>query len=411
MENLSKLYETRISLFRQEKDKIVYYLLIINKHTGAVNSLRKRYSELRDLHEKLEKKIKEYRLDIYLPIFPGRNLIQKTNNDLKKIEGRKLELQQYFNDLLKIVKLHSLDLLKEYLPTTRKLLNNKGNNTPIPMSEVENEKWLFKSRLSSNFSEDKDQDLLLVDLGDKTHQIKVTIDRYNYIDDTMYFYVSFYDNVTKEEWVYCTRYSTLKRFHETLQDKNLKQYLKKFPSRKIFGITNEDPESIEKRRKQLEEYLDYALSQEPVLENEYVKYFLEDTKNQYLQQKKKEDLKKKKMKKMQEDIIRKQANEIVEKARQQGKILDSDQLKKQLLSKISISNNNTSNSKDSDDESAPSSNGSQKSSLGEDQSNINQLVIRKKKSKGGNLNPNPKGLLKTILAIVPEEINITYVDE
>lgn len=95
---------------------------------------------------------------------------------------------------------------------------------------------------------------------EKNHQIKVTIDRYNYIDDTMYFYVSFYDNITKEEWVYKTRYSTLKRFHETLQDKKLKQYLKKFPSRKIFGITNEDPESIEKRRKQLEDYLDYALS-------------------------------------------------------------------------------------------------------------------------------------------------------
>jgi len=40
----------------------------------------------------------------------------------------------------------------------------------------------------------------------------------------------------------------------------LKVYLKKFPSRKIFGITNEDPESIEKRRKELEEYLDHALS-------------------------------------------------------------------------------------------------------------------------------------------------------
>jgi len=88
----------------------------------------------------------------------------------------------------------------------------------------------------------------------------VSIDRYNYIDDTMYFYVSFYDNHSHEEWTYRTRYSTLKRFHETLQDKNLKVYLKKFPSRKIFGITNEDPESIEKRRKELEEYLDHALS-------------------------------------------------------------------------------------------------------------------------------------------------------
>ena len=97
-------------------------MLILNRQTGAVYSLRKRYSEFRDLHDKLEKKIKEYHLDVYLPIFPGRKLISKTNNDSKKIEGRKTELQSYFNDLLKIGKLHSLDLMKEYLPTVRRVL-------------------------------------------------------------------------------------------------------------------------------------------------------------------------------------------------------------------------------------------------------------------------------------------------
>jgi hypothetical protein len=47
---------------------------------------------MRDLHDKLEKKIKEYRLDIYLPIFPSRSLINKTNNDDLKIQIRKNEL-------------------------------------------------------------------------------------------------------------------------------------------------------------------------------------------------------------------------------------------------------------------------------------------------------------------------------
>lgn len=82
----------RISLFRQENEKVVYYMLVVNRVTGAVFALRKRYSELRDLHERLERKIKEYRLDVYLPIFPGRQLIQKTNTDLRRVEGRKCEL-------------------------------------------------------------------------------------------------------------------------------------------------------------------------------------------------------------------------------------------------------------------------------------------------------------------------------
>lgn len=106
------------------------------------------------------------------------------------------------------------------------------------------------------------------------------------MDDTMFFYVSFSDNLSREEWVYRTRYSTLKRFHETLLDKNFKDALRKFPSRKIFGITNENPDSIEVRRKQLEEYLDHALSQEDILNNDYVKFFIEDTKGQYRELKK-----------------------------------------------------------------------------------------------------------------------------
>ena len=39
------------------------------------------------------------------------------------------------------------------------------------------------------------------------------------------------------------------------------------------------------------------------------------------------------------------------------------------------------------------------------------IALRNKKSRGANLNPNPKGLLKCILAIVPEETNVVYIEE
>lgn len=88
----------------------------------------------------------------------------------------------------------------------------------------------------------------------------MTIEKFNYIDETIFFFICFRDVISREEWTYKTRYSLLKKFHQTLLDNHLKGYLKKFPSRKIFGITNENPEYIEKRRKQLEEYLDHALA-------------------------------------------------------------------------------------------------------------------------------------------------------
>ena len=78
----NKTFDVKIPIFRKSpENKIIFYILVINKYSGAVNTLRKRYSDLRDFHDKLDKKIKEYRLDIYLPIFPSRSLINKTNND------------------------------------------------------------------------------------------------------------------------------------------------------------------------------------------------------------------------------------------------------------------------------------------------------------------------------------------
>jgi hypothetical protein len=41
-------------------------------------------------------------------------------------------------------------------------------------------------------------------------------------------------------------------------DNKLKKYLIEFPSRKIFGITSENPDSVEKRRQKLESYLNHA---------------------------------------------------------------------------------------------------------------------------------------------------------
>ena len=149
MDLYTNTYDVQLPLFRiGQNDKIIYYILIINKPLGSVLSFRKRYSDLRELHEKLEKKIKEYRLDLYLPFFPCRHIIHKTKS-LNQIESRKNELQLYFKELLRIVKLHSLDLIKEYLPSERKqLIHKKRNSVQISYESFEVQNSFFQSKFS-----------------------------------------------------------------------------------------------------------------------------------------------------------------------------------------------------------------------------------------------------------------------
>ena len=57
----------------------------------------------------------------------------------------------------------------------------------------------------------------------------------------------------KEEWVFKSRYSEIRSLNEALS--KCKSKLPEFPGRKIFGITNENPELIESRREKLEQHL------------------------------------------------------------------------------------------------------------------------------------------------------------
>ena len=47
-----------------------------------------------------------------------------------------------------------------------------------------------------------------------------------------------------------------------------------FPKRKLFGITNENPEEIEKRRESLETFLNELFNIEDCLCNEVTRFFL-----------------------------------------------------------------------------------------------------------------------------------------
>lgn len=47
-----------------------------------------RYSEVKDMHQKLQKTVDNYKLNIYLPLFPGRKFFGSTNEDESNILNR-----------------------------------------------------------------------------------------------------------------------------------------------------------------------------------------------------------------------------------------------------------------------------------------------------------------------------------
>lgn len=53
-----------------------------------------------------------------------------------------------------------------------------------------------------------------------------------------------------------------------------------FPKRKIFGITNDSPEDIEKRREELERYFNEIFTTKEIANTEVIKFFVEDSKKQ-----------------------------------------------------------------------------------------------------------------------------------
>ena len=53
-----------------------------------------------------------------------------------------------------------------------------------------------------------------------------------------------------------------------------------FPKKKIFGITNESPENIEKRREELERYFNEIFNSKEVLRSDAIRYFIEESRKQ-----------------------------------------------------------------------------------------------------------------------------------
>ena len=90
----------------------------------------------------------------------------------------------------------------------------------------------------------------------------------------MHYYVRLRDLNSHEEWTFKSRYSELRRLHESLVESKIRN-LPPFPKKKIFGMTNDSPEDIESRREQLEKYFNEVFDIKEVLNSETISFFIE----------------------------------------------------------------------------------------------------------------------------------------
>ncbi|CAD8197372.1 unnamed protein product [Paramecium pentaurelia] len=232
-----------------QNDKVHYQITVINlNNEKEIKTTTNRYSQLKDFHDQLHKNITLLKLQLQLPQFPGRSLFNKTNKNEERIKQRQFELESYFNELFSIDKILSLTPVQQYLP-------------------IEN---------------------------DPKQQMNISIKIENYViyDDVVVYSLRFKNNLTNEEWLYKQRYSEIKNIHDALIDQGFKNKLPSFPTRKLFGQTNENPETIEKRREDLETYLNALFSIQEIQESQIIQFFISDSKKYHEKNLKLEELKK-----------------------------------------------------------------------------------------------------------------------
>ncbi|CAK65213.1 unnamed protein product (macronuclear) [Paramecium tetraurelia] len=239
-------FSCRIPHHKIVNKKIVYVVIFVSHSYCSAKVQHLRYSEAEKLHAKLDKSSQQLRISVTLPQFPGKKLFGSHNDSEQGILRRRSDLQDYFNQLLKIDKLYSIPCLKSMLPDIN---DDKSDLT--------------------QFLQDK-----------PLQQYNFIIDSFQQLDMFVLYFVQVIDNFNKSKWRFKTRYSDLRDIHSALKEQIKVNTIPEFPKRKIFGITNDDPHEIETRKKNLEVYLNSIYANPELANTDILDYFIQNSRRE-----------------------------------------------------------------------------------------------------------------------------------
>ncbi|CAD8116258.1 unnamed protein product [Paramecium sonneborni] len=238
-------FSCRIPHHKVINQKIVYVVIFVSHSYCSAKVQHLRYSDSEKLHNKIEKQLQQLRQCVNLPQFPGKKLFGSHNDSESGILRRRSDLQDYFNQLLKNDKLYSLSCLKQLLP---------------------------------DINDDKSD--LIQYLEDRPlQQYSFIIDSFQQLEMFVLYSVQVIDSFNKTKWRFKTRYSDLRDIHQALKEQT-KITLPEFPKRKLFRITNDDPQEIENRKCNLEIYLNSLYANPELNNSDILDYFIQNSRRE-----------------------------------------------------------------------------------------------------------------------------------
>ncbi|CAK69069.1 unnamed protein product (macronuclear) [Paramecium tetraurelia] len=247
-------FSCRIPHHQIVNKKIVYVMIFISHSYCSAKVQHLRYSDAEKLHMKLDKSLQQLRISVNLPQFPGKKLFGSHNDSEQGILRRRTELQDYFNQLLKIDKLYSIPYMKSMLPN---IIENKNEITQFSQNKYYN----------------------IINALRPEQQYNFIIDSFQQLDTFVLYFVQVLDNFNKTKWRFKTRYSDLRDIHQALKEQ-IKVNIPEFPKRKIFGITNDDPQEIENRKRNLEIYLNSIYAIPELSCTDILDYFIQNSRRE-----------------------------------------------------------------------------------------------------------------------------------
>ncbi|KAM3140696.1 Sorting nexin-17 [Paramecium bursaria] len=258
-QSMRQRYQVSIRTHELIDKKVYYHILITNTENGTDKLTKQRFSQLEQLHQKIQDWISLFKIKIPPLQFPKKKMFGSTNNSEESIKKRRQELTTYFDEVLSYPELHSLSQLEELLPKRLILIEKQEK-----LSEMDELKNQYKAKL----------DRCVVNKGMicANAQYYFQFEEHQLLDDCILYHILARDLGTGNQWKFTQRYRDLKQQHKLLQKQNFST-LPEFPEKQC--VPAYDPnDDLKQRKKQLSEYLNKLFCYPDIQESEVMKYFI-----------------------------------------------------------------------------------------------------------------------------------------
>ncbi|CAD8090142.1 unnamed protein product [Paramecium sonneborni] len=252
-------------------DKKVYYIIsVYNLEGGQPREIRKRYSELESMHQKILEWIHIFKIKIPMIHFPKKKFLFHTNQSEESIIKRRGELQQYLNEILACPELHCLGVIEEMLPKEPKLGTQKQNEPPI------DRRWQEIQQLKESYLAKHGDSIFSLPQKKIEQQSKqqyiFKFEDHIIFDDSALYTIQITDTITNKSWKFTQRFQDLRDYHRQLKNIPLDFPLPNFPEKKIVNLS--DASDLRGRKQQLEDYLNRIFGYQTIVESAIMVFFI-----------------------------------------------------------------------------------------------------------------------------------------